>query len=160
MRRALARKLGWSSTIRTVVAMAVILAHGRGRFHTVSRTPSVATRTLRGLTGLAGRTSSARGRLCRLGETYRRRRRVDGDFGADYAPARGRVPVDAGRDPQWRVGADVGACRQRHHAQRGHGRRANLAGLVAHGPGYHRRLARRRAPGAAPAPRRPGPVHR
>src|SRR5437764_4147605 len=45
MRRALARKLGWSSTIRTVFAIGVILADGRVQIHTASRTCLVAVRT-------------------------------------------------------------------------------------------------------------------
>src|SRR3954467_1250240 len=38
MRFALARKLGWSSTIRTVLPMPVILAHGRARVHGATHT--------------------------------------------------------------------------------------------------------------------------
>jgi hypothetical protein len=45
MRRALARKLGWSSTIRAVLAMVLILAHGRVQIHTASRTCRAASRT-------------------------------------------------------------------------------------------------------------------
>src|SRR5437588_11345274 len=39
MRRALVRKLGWSSTIRTVFPMDVILAHGCVQIYTAGRTP-------------------------------------------------------------------------------------------------------------------------
>src|SRR5438270_13297510 len=39
MRRALVRKLGWSSTIRTVFPTDVILAHGFLQIYTAGRTP-------------------------------------------------------------------------------------------------------------------------
>src|SRR5207244_3467126 len=39
MRRALVRKLGWSSTIRTVFATDVILAHDFVQIYTAGRTP-------------------------------------------------------------------------------------------------------------------------
>src|SRR5436305_9558880 len=45
MRRALARKLGWSSTIRMVLATPMILAYRRVQIHTASRTCPAAIRT-------------------------------------------------------------------------------------------------------------------
>src|SRR3954447_24901319 len=47
MRFALARKLGWSSTIRTVLSTAAILAHGPARVHGDSHTARFGQPTLR-----------------------------------------------------------------------------------------------------------------
>src|SRR5437763_517774 len=48
MRRALARKLGWSSTIRTVFPIDLILAYGPAQIDTASRTLLAASRTRTG----------------------------------------------------------------------------------------------------------------
>src|ERR1700743_3341135 len=45
MRRALARKLGWSSTIKTVLRTILILAHRPSQIHTASTPVGVVTRT-------------------------------------------------------------------------------------------------------------------
>src|SRR3954470_9045636 len=49
MRRALARKPGWSSTIRTVFPIGAIVAHGPAQIHTADRTVPAVTRTHRRL---------------------------------------------------------------------------------------------------------------